>query len=147
MQTCHISVLIPLLALTITSQAATTVWNKLSAGTYDFNTAANWTGGLPGAGDTADMDEQLTGPVTINVSSDISVSRLFLGDDDATPEGYIRLTASPGAKVIIDQGSDTVAVIRGHYGLSTAPAWGGNIIEAPLELHSDLHVRPLGSVP
>ena len=61
-------------------------WVPVVAGSYQWNTTANWTSGsLPsGAGSTVRINSDITGDQTIQFASATSIGRLFLGDSNST---------------------------------------------------------------
>ena len=85
------------------------VWDgngDLGAGTYDFNTAANWNpDSVPDAqGAVADFYVNFAGDVTITLSSDVTLGTLSLGDSGASGDSFIVFgNPSNGRIVYLDQ--------------------------------------------
>ena len=121
----------PLLSFTVvlillfargSASSATKTWNN--SGT-DFNTAGDWTGGLPGSGDIATF----TGPASIqpNVSANISVSGVNFSS--TTSNGYNLTSSGTAIKLTL------LSITTGATGaINSAISSGNNTISAPLVL-------------
>lgn len=105
----------------LTSFAATRTWNN--AGT-DFNTGANWTGGLPGAADNATF----TGAAGVNqpnLSANITIQGLTFSS--LTSSGY-SLTRTAGSLTLTNVG------VTANSAINAANTSGTNTISAPIIL-------------
>src|SRR5689334_12954785 len=81
------------------SVARAQTWNQTAAGTYSWNVAGNWTGGIPnGAAAIANVNNNIAGPITITLDaatagSPINLNTLNLGDATAP---FFPFTIAPG---------------------------------------------------
>jgi autotransporter-associated beta strand protein len=118
------------------------VWTPTAAGPFDFNTATNWTGSvLPTTGTIADLQTaNITAAQTVNVSDDITIGSLSIGDNSTSAGsvfGYT-LTATAGKAITISGGSAGIS----------KPSRTNNVLDVinvPLVLGSNTTVTNNGS--
>lgn len=111
-------------------------WKPTAAGTYQWNTNANWsvTPVPNGAGTTLRINNNIGGNQTINLSAAATVGTLFLGDSNGTHRFTI---ASTGGTLTFDSLSTTA-------GLSKTSG-SSDVISAPLALAKNLVVNQSSS--
>ncbi len=112
-------------------------WQPTAAGTFSFNTAANWNPAVVpnGIGAIANLSSNLAGDETVNLDAAITLGTLNLGDTDASNK--FTLAAGTGGSLTLNAGSGFAAT------LSQRGTSAGDTISAPLTLASDLEVANL----
>ena len=111
-------------------------WVPTAAGTYQWNTTANWSASpVPNAaGVTLRLNNNIAGNQTINLTAAATVGTLFLGDSNGTHGFSI---ASTGGTLTFDNGSAAA-------GLSKTTG-SNDVVSAPLSLASELVVNQSSS--
>jgi hypothetical protein len=76
-------------------------WNQTTGGTYDWNNAANWSGGVPnGIGSTATLTSDITSSTTVtNTNQTITLGTLVIGGNPTSASAYIITSSSSGSYV------------------------------------------------
>lgn len=113
--------------------AATINYLPTTAGPHDFNTGANWNGGVvPGTNDIAQMQQpNITAAQTTNVSSNVTLGGMTIGDN-STGGGTVfkmTVTADPGQKIIFDNPSGNATLSKPARSNAV-----GDEISAPIEI-------------
>ena len=116
------------LLLAGSAKAATSTWNvQMSGGPFDWNTAANWNAGagpVPVGGDTAAVNQNYTGNLSIDISADAVLQVLNIGDSTTTTVGgtdYVNVSiGSANASTL------TFDVLAGTGGAGTISSSGGS---------------------
>jgi len=113
----------------------------ISAGSGDWEEAANWTDSeVPGEGDVAVID--VDGTYTVTMNDDVVVEALVLGNDSGAPtldtnDYQLRLTTGglfPGAELLVE---DEI-VLQGDFAWNGGDIGGGGTVE--IEHSAELHV-------
>ena len=116
--------------------AATANWNQTTAGTYNWDSNANWlpNTGFPGAiGDTASLNNAIAGNQTINLNQAITVGTLNLQNGN----GSFNTTLAAGTSgTLIFQASSGNAKLNIGTGTQTTT----NSVTAPVVLGSSLDI-------
>ena len=85
---------------------ASVLWVPVSGGSYEWQTTANWVGGVvPGVNDQADLRKTgMTGDQTIHLATPVTVNAFYPGASDETPYSQIftgaAITAYPTFRVM-----------------------------------------------
>lgn len=115
------------LLATADANALTKTWNNTST---DFNTPGNWTGGTPGAGDTAEFTgAAVTQP---NLSSSVTIANLYLSSSNAA--GYQLTSTNASTKLTLSSTSATA----GARAIDAVNTSGTNTIDAPIVFYANL---------
>ncbi|OYV05698.1 MAG: hypothetical protein CFE26_10220, partial [Verrucomicrobiales bacterium VVV1] len=111
-------------------------WLPTAAGTYQWNTNANWSASpIPNAaGVTLRLNNNIAGNQTVNLPAAATVGTLFLGDSNGT-HGFT--VASTGGTLTFNNGSAAAGLNK-----STG---ANDVISAPLALTSELVVNQSSS--
>src|SRR5262249_1049991 len=112
---------------------AAKTWTKTGGG--NWNTAGNWSGGVPVSGDSVQIDQSLAGAytVTLNVSS-ASRAGLTVGNSNAT----LALSAAGTTLAVNNAGTSTTSLTAGTINISATSTLstggfsesGGSFIES-----------------
>ena len=116
--------------------ATTANWNQTAAATYNWDSAANWSpsSSYPGAiGDTANLNNAITGNQTINLNQAITVGTLNLQNGNGS---YGTTLAAGTSGTLILQASSGNAKLNIGTGTQTST----NSITAPVVLGSSLDI-------
>lgn len=111
----------------VAAWAATYPWNvQMTGGPHDWNTLGNWNAGagpVPVAGDTAAVNQNYTGALTIDISANAALQILNIGDSvTTTPGGTDFVTVSLGST---GGSSLTFQAAGGAAGAGTISSQGG----------------------
>ncbi|MCX6847485.1 MAG: autotransporter-associated beta strand repeat-containing protein [Verrucomicrobia bacterium] len=95
------------------AQGATYTWNQTGAGPFTWNTAGNWTGGVPAnaAGDVINLTANLTAAQTINLDISALTGTLNIGDPTTAFFGYTLLSGN-GSTLTFDNGAVAAALSK-----------------------------------
>ena len=138
---CLISVVA--VALLCCASAQASAWLPTAGGTaYDWNNAANWTGGVPnGVGAVADLNVDLAGAQTVRLQASTTVGQLNLGDSAATAANYgTTFSSGTGTNTLTFQAAPGGTAQLNLAGTGTTI----NTISAPVALASDLAYNAAG---
>jgi fibronectin-binding autotransporter adhesin len=114
---------------------ATYTWTPIAAGTFDWNSAANWGGaGFPNAADdVANLNNDIAaGTQTINLNVPITVGTLNIGDSVPATAGIFKIAAN-GGSLILDAG--------GPVALNKITGSPLDEINAPIQLNQPLEAN------
>jgi len=113
--------LLMLLSLSGTAFGQISRWNKLSGGTHSWTDAGNWdTGFVPGLtdlDDIADLNENLSADLTVQLDSNISLDVLLMGDNNNVRFATI-IEALNGPRSITFQNTNIAASLLTKAGAS-----------------------------
>lgn len=110
----------PLLAAGLLGLAASPVgaavytWTTTAAGTYEWETGANWLGGTaptPASGDTVDFSTVNIGAITLNLNADQTATIWKFGDTSGT-DAWTVATGTPGGKLVLAGTTPTIEIVR-----------------------------------
>ena len=96
--------------LTPAAWAQSTNWNQTSAGTYNWQTAGNWTpSSVPGGlGATANLTNDIAGNQTIQLNGAVTLGTLNIGD--ASGSSAFTLAAGTGGTLTMDVSSGSASI-------------------------------------